>query len=1025
MINFKQIKFNIQMYFSGLPDFLDKYWKEFEEKELNGCKTDKENGRNHCVYERRIYEEKIDEENNSGKTSIFSIIVPDTEYPQKKEILCINAPNGFAKEFFAKRLCLINHDHAETKNGKAWLNIFDFQGRIPIIIKMQDIEALYKESSQGEYEELCLLCMNSMKRFSESYNLKWSRFFRKQAMLDEDFEKNLLNVLSQLLDMGKLFILFEKNVDIDAEELRRIVGFEEKMLEKKRGIRKNLLTFVFDDERKNPFDCGFYPFKLDKLSYEEVMEHIEKSIGGQMGIWQDINRLFDKIPALMIPDCLLFVMETHQNSIQNPDGLETAADLYRSCIEAVIADRVPENIDETWQQLQNHAWRNDEEMHIVEGELGKLMPNPLKRNHLLYGNGQFRFEGCREYLKAETIYNKWSSLSGEEIGQAEKLLNDADGNILRRLIEITVQACKDDRKEQTALNKLLDCLFSNSEEMINVDFDVLIYFAEHTINVENVDCQELFIEFIRGELEKPTYDNRIFDMIIKAGENKGLCAWKVYRKLRKIYLGNITVQTKSQSSEEDRFNRRFLTYCDKYDKLDEGILSGFAKSTLHPHVKYHLARALIDSAINVKQKEHASDIEFFRNAQKFMNNEEIEKDAILRGQRLALKLIFGEMQQVPTEDIALVRELEELLSERDYWKRAHAADTLGHVQHSDIRRIPESLIRAIGDEMERKDEDYKRKKVIGYTAEAVCVFFYISYFLRKEQIGSQDVKELGKELGIEMLRMICLKSSSPIENREFIMFVFVILAEGALYLTNQKYNERPSFSGKHISDSKEQWNENKKRIVSAFEHARSSCNNTGQKAQITSWLREFQNWADKIKRKEFSEKKEIVEIFEKREPARSDIENSKNGLSLIGGVDSGGGSVYIQQNIMMKGKKGYTNMNVNNYASVASQQNIEEGGYGIQMVGTSGGLSIAELKEIFRELPQNICEEKQSEINAVITELSMAVDARKVSQKDEAQWKDQFLKVLSAGASVVTITSAPWWPSLAEKLHQFFSKLPF
>lgn len=1025
MINFKQIGFNIQMYFSGLPGFLDKYWKEFEEKELNGCKTDKGNGRNHCVYEQRIYEEKIEEENNSGKTSIFSIIVPDTEHPQKKEILCISAlnRNGFAKEFFAKRLCLLNHMMTKTKEGKAWRNIFNFQGRIPIIIKTQDIEALYKGSSHkisGEYEELCLLCMNSMKRFSESYNLKWSRFFRKQAMWDEDFEKKLLNVLSQLLDRGKLFILFEKNINIDARELKRIV--EKEIQEKDGEIQKNLLVFVFDNERDNPFDLGFYPVKLSRLSPEEVMEHVQESIGGRMGIWQDINRLFDKIPELTIPDCLLFVMETHQNCIQNSNGLETAADLYRNCIEMVIKDRVPENMEETWRQLQNHAWCKDGEMHVVEGELKKLMPDLRKRNHLLYGNGQFRFEGCREYLKAETIYDKWSSLSGEEIGQAERNLNDTDGNILRRLIEITVQRCKDNRGDKSALNRLVNYLFVDTEEKVTVNFGVLIYFAEQTINVENVDCEELFIDRIKRELVKPVYEDRIFDMIAEADEK--LCTWKIDSKLRSIYLKNIKARTGVQGyEEEDLYNRRFLFYYGTYNKLDREMLSGFGEKVLHPHVKCHLARVLIDNAIKARREKNESDMEFFRNAQELMDNEEVEKDPILKGQRLALKLIFDEKTQLSFEDGALIRELTGLLSHEDYWKRAHAADTLGHLKSTDIREIPNSLIKAIKDEMDRKDKDYKRKKVIGYTAEAVCVFFYISHFLEKEQTKIQALQEVGKGYGIEILQIIHLKGLTQIENREFTISIFVLLAEGVLYLSNQKYNEMPSFSRKYISDSKERWD--RKRIAEAFESAWKSCNNKEDEEKIKLWYRNFQNQEDETRETRRPVTKEKVEVSVGKEPEMSDTQKPKNGLPMIGSVDSGGGPVYIQQNIIMKGKKGYTNMNVNNYASVASQQNIEEGGYGIQMVGTSGGLSIAELKEIFRELPQNICEEKQSEINAVITELSMAVDARKVSQKDEAQWKDQFLKVLSAGASVVTITSAPWWPSLAEKLHQFFSKLPF
>lgn len=1027
MASFKQFGFKFQMLFSGLPDFLDKYWNKFEEKELNNCKTDEGNGRNHCVYEQRIHEQKIDEENNSDGATIFSIIVPDSKHPQKKEILCISAPNGYAKEFFAKRLCLLNHIEAETQNGKVWRKLFCFEGRIPIIIKMQDINTLHDEWNYkkfGEYSELCLLCKNSMKRFVSENRLEWFRLF-KQIQWSENFEKILLNVLSELLDRGKLFILFEKNTSSNAEELKRLV--EEGMPDRDRGIRKNLLVFVFDDERHNPFNLGFYSVRLSRLSRKEVMEHIQKSIGGKTGIWRDVDRLFDKIPALMIPDCLLFVMETHQNSIQNLSGLRTAAELYRNCIERVIEERVPENKEETLRQLQNYALHKDGEWYVAEGELRKLMPTSGKRNHLLHENGQFRFEGCREYLIAERIYDELNSVSSEASGQIEKHLDDLDDNIVRRLIEITVQKCKDNRGEKYVFNKLLAYLFTDAKRAVNVDFDVLIYFAEHTIDVENVDCEALFIDRIKRELLKPIYDSRIFDMIIES--NKKFHTWKINNKLKNIYLNSIKNRTGIEGyEEEDRFNRRFLFYYGTYDRLDSDILSGFKERALHSHVKYHLARALIDNAIKAKREKNESDKEFFRNAQEYMDNEEVEKDVILKGQRLALKIIFGEKIHLSSEDEDLVRELERLLSHEDYWKRAHAADTLGHLESSDIREIPRSLIKAIANEMNREGEGYERKKVIGYTTEAVCVFFYISYFLREEQTGFQDMQEVGKGFGIEMLQMIQLERLNQIENREFTMSVFAVLAEGTLYLTNQKYDEMPSFSGRHIPNSEERWDENTKLIVRAFVRARVSCNNEEQKERITLRLRDFQNRVDEIKRERLPVKQEKTGAFARKEPEMSDSEKSKNGLpeiQQIVNVNIFTEQVERVQNIVKEGKEGGLEMNVNNYAPVTNQQNVEKGAFGVQMVRSSEGLSIAELKEEVDKLLKNSYEEKQPEIDSVMAELSTAVDAGKVCQKDEDHWTGRFLTVLSVGANVATITSSPWWPLLKDKLHQFFSSLPF
>lgn len=1030
MASFKQCGFIFQMLFSGLSDFLDRYWKAFEEKELSNCKIDEENGRNHCVYEQRIYEEKIDEENGSDGATIFSLIVPNPENPPKKEILCISAPKGFAKEFFAKRLCLLNHDEAKTQNGKAWRNLFCFQGRIPIIIRMQDINAWHDGSSDktfGEYSELCLLCMNSMKRFVSENSLKWLKLF-KQVQWSEKFEKKLLFVLSKLLDMGKLFILFEKNTNIHAEKLKRIV--EEGLAERENEIQKNLLVFVFDDERDNPFDLGFYSVKLSPLSRKEVMDHIQKGIGGKTtGIWRDVDRLFDKIPALRIPDCLLFVMETHQNSIQKSGELRTAAELYRNCIMAVIEDRVPENIEETLRQLQNFALLKDGERHVVEGELKKLLPVQGKRNHLLHQNGQFRFEGSREYLNAESIYAKLNnSLSSEESGQMQNLLDGIDGNIVRRLIEIARQRC-DNMGGTIALNKLSNYLFAVTEGKMNADLDVLLYFAEYTIDVESVDCEALFIDCIKRELLKPIYNDRIFDVITES--NKRISAWKINSKLKNIYLESIKGRTKLQGyEEEDRFNRRFLFYYGTYNKLDEKILSGFEERDLHPHVKYHLARALIDNAIRAKREKNECNMAFFRRAQESMNNEEVKKDAILKGQRLALKHILGEKIYLLSKDEDLIHELESLLSHEDYWKRAHAADTLGHLESSDIREIPQKLIEAIENEIDREGEVYERKKVIGYTTEAVCVFFYMSFFLRNDQNGFRDMQEVGKGFGIEMFRMIQLKCLDQIENREFAMPVSAVLAEGGLYLTNQNYNEMPSFSGKHITNSEGRWDENTKLIIRTFECARDSCKDSEQKEEINLWLRNFLDRVDKIREEKVWVKKEGAEVSRRRELEMSDIEKSKNGLQ---GILKGGNEDKIfnvekienqQNNFFIYEKEGGAGMEIYN-ETVNNQQNIERGAIGVQVVENSKGDRIAKLEKDIKELLEKNDKEKLLKIDSVIKELSTAVDAGKVRQKDEEHWKNQFLTVLSAGANVATITSTSWWSSLMVKLHHFFSSFPF
>ena len=826
MMNCRQYIFTIRMLFSDLSSLFDGYLKSFEELELRNYRPNEESGKFHCVYERRLHE--VGYIDGSGSTiTIDNILDPDEDHIQDRQMLCISAMPGYGKEFFAKRICMMNYDikYAKKQEYDIPFDPFSDKGRLPFIIKRTDIEKYHEMKLQttfNSYNEFCLLCVISMNRV-------WRRKQGNQeeySLLSEDFlvgrlAKKMLHTLQNFLAKGCLFVLFEKDTIEYIEEIENIVNTcipESKAME---GVQKNLLVFIFDNERQNPFEDGFYNMTLSALSSEEVMDHIRFCSGGNGEVIEEFRNLFGKLPALTVPDCLLFITETHISKVVNMGSIkmaETAAELYEDCIRAAIQDRVEcSRQEDSFELLRGHAWsvyrHGEPRMSISEREKFQFCEG--KTNHLLNWDGQFRFDGCKEYLIASNLYNRLSGVPAPE--QVQELLHGANDNIIKRLIEISAQQYKKRNERDysgSVTEKIWAYLVSDIKDMTSGNAELLLYFMEYIEDrgdTDQIDYLEVFVKQIVTWLSGQEYDSRIFDFI--SASQKKLRPMKIYinKELKKIYISNIEGRRESQNwaynADKMRFNRRFLFYVGIHSEVTKEIIEGITDVILSSHEKYHLMRALLDNTIrNQKMDEIRNKLDIIEKCN------DVQQDVILKSDVMVLRWRLYDETISSDKESKMIEALQEKLQDNVYWIRAHAADALGHLTQL---RIPHILCDNLCKELDREEDDYTKLKVVNYFVEAVCEFFYFHRLAHPEP--SSNERDIIGDTAQNMLRTIQGLKSDQMDRQKMNMSVCITISEGVLYIISERYTNRPELMRIRVDNELGRWHDITRQIIKALE----------------------------------------------------------------------------------------------------------------------------------------------------------------------------------------------------------------
>lgn len=1009
-----------------LANMFDHYLDAFYDAELRDCEPDKETGKNHCVYENYLDNEACVDKNNPNGVTISSIISPDQEHIQEKQILCISAEPGYGKEFFAKRLCLQNYSDLYSSNMES---IEPFRkGRFPFIIKQVDMETFRHIRSKeicSPYDPLCALCAISMDRVLRSGGGKGLGLSQPDE-LNKLLLRKFLKYFDQHLKNGRLFVLFEKEIDIQSvwEYTRTFSEISQEL----NGLpQKNLLVFVFDDEGQNPFIYGAYSVKLARLSQRDIIRHIEFCTANNNGsIVREFKRLAANIPDLSVPDCLLFVTETHLSDIQNIRQAETAAELYQDCIRLVLERQFPDSDkrDYVCDHLQNQAMLSyyskygykDFGMCLDKDEREKLCAKPNRSDHLLRENDQFRFEGCRDYLIAERLFLMLQN--GKKIEQVRELLQCTDNNIVKRLIEIVVQYYKKDVNTESCvliLKEIWNNLVSPDRVVVGTNLEILTYFMEYITDVKGVDMDEKFIEQIQLQMSKPIYDNDIFGLISKAASR--LRTLKINEKLKKIYLDSIQRRTQGCDwkayEEEDLYNRRLLFYLGVYDEISTDILGGLTNQCLHPHVKYHLARAMVNNASQDKSRKR------LRTAVTNSGDRVISQgDIILKSYILILKRLFFN-QSVPNEE-NLIAELCEKLDSEEYWIRAHAADALGHFINLSI---PDKLISALSKELNRLEENSTKLKVVNYTIEAICEFFYFPSLLENPpQVDSPNWHETLQETATKMLQLIDSDKLRQVESRKLMMSAYATIAEGVLYLTREKYKERPSFSGKHIKDTMEQFDENAKLVGNALD----AVAKWGEEYALSTIITSFRNEIEQIRNEEHEGTGVVAEDTASdvlRQDAQENSGTHKPSLTIMQNTVT-----IIKNNITSEHnlkKEEHTTMSKFNFkGKIENQQIISDNAQGTQINAPQGNScdAVQLIQAINALLQDNCTSEQRRAAEPIIQELSTEAENGTLTALDKKSWLDRLASALAITAdTAITIVQAPWWQKLTQIVQQFFA----
>ena len=110
------------------------------------------------------------------------------------------------------------------------------------------------------------------------------------------------------------------------------------------------------------------------------------------------------------------------------------------------------------------------------------------------------------------------------------------------------------------------------------------------------------------------------------------------------------------------------------------------------------------------------------------------------------------------------------------------------------------------------------------------------------------------------------------------------------------------------------------------------------------------------------------------------------------------------------------------HGNMQNTQIIDGNAKGVQIINP-GNDNKKNLDEIRKFIKQNCTEEQNHAAESVIEDISKELNNGNLSKRDETSWIEKIKTALSIGAGVTTILQAPWWSTLVEKIHNFFSIL--
>lgn len=1031
---------------SAASKLMWRYLSVIDRKYLSSKRPDRENGINHCVYEERI------SKNTWGYESTLEELLRRTGWCSERGIIVIDAPaNGYAKDYLADRLMTLCYDFLVGQSIK-YKNFFKLERvlgngfYIPIRIRE---DAIGDFGEEDNLERLSAICVKSIELEMREEGEKWR---------DKDSAK-LSIFISYMLQKGKIFLGLSRGCLEKRPDLQDLIINE---FSKGKNRASNMAVYVVDEDRDFCNGQYCYFIKLEKLSRDEILSHINFIIKEDANTAEFFEKLLEENEQLQkelqIPERLLLLSKVHEEKIQQNNisifgeelkQIKNVVQFYdfiiHNCIELCIRNtfrvRVGENTSTViYRALKEVAWSKIESIkdekiwlnaiderfwHSLEnqnkktqkdnqGIWKKLVNNP---DFLVDDKKKFSFIGCEHYLVALNLFEKLqeSNRSAKTALCNPIFLEKSNSQIFLFLIDIIKDKIDDEGIKEQYFNiiwsSITDDRISGEYNRVQVLADVLKRYGR----MRDITYINKFIEFILTEISRQYYDINVFDAIHRINEE---CPeLDINRNLRERYQNLRRIRGTSPELIDNQ--KRRLSYYFGKERCDipEAAVADLVDRNVHLHVKYHIILAIIENYIPSN----------LRQMRKLLNRydkriaaceSDWKEDCILYSDYLLLRSKRDNMERgYGPEERELQRRLVTQLGEGEYWKRAHAAGALGRQGlDGSVNNLQQQLRR----EIENILNDRNSLKAVSYIVEAICEIFYrLNEDIKRK--GEEQERRAQYQASLEecvkiFTNLISLNNQKGVEESgqdgllEFFV-IFATLSEGIIYLMENVNDRMPEEFGKHIKEGKKDLKSKYRTILMALSIVEDKIyTETENIRQKRCTVEEIYNRLDETK------------SFFDSTADEKDLGNIPN----TGPIDTQIINFYLDRNNKNDDddSKGGVKVKVVNKGEVKNQQIVGDNATG--NFYAEGKVDIREderIKEIEKIIAANCQDRLKEELHSIVSEMCNNINNGNAEAKKSSVWLEKMRVAISTFGSIVTISNAPWWQGLKMAVENLINSL--
>lgn len=676
-----------------------------------------------------------------SKVKLNDVLFGESPVNLGQNIIVITGDKHIGKKTFANKLVEVCLNSVEEQSGNLKRKINKGTYRIPVIIDFEEI--VYNESY-----DLSELIVQAIEIYFENKHTK--------------SEINLLrDTVNKLLNNGRFLIyIINEEMTISLEEQINSIKFCKKEIQNIENCKKynNIILFTISSEYdiKNTTLNNSYILTLGKLEEREVRNYLNTNISSLLPLIEESPSILE---IMRYPEHLkMFEQLSNKNMLDDKaHSITNEYELYDFFLTQHISRQLQSNMKKENKNLQrviaikmflqNYAWERLSDRANTKVPSRNFQFEDFKEIGLLNDSGDFCFSYLNYYLIAKHIM--YNIKNGIEFKIPEKLL-EAPMNISLVLASKMMD-------NEDCFERFWNMMDENPKSKVNL--------------FVRVAKQSQFFAFVSQRLYKKIFDNLTRDFYdyttIEALDN---LENNSIEYLNSQYLRLEDYPT----GDRNNIKKRYVYFL---GISGNGIISEMIDELMEAntdlHLKYHIIRAMVESYDSHKKSMELIN-ERLDEISEYCSK---ETDPVIKSDFSLLYQKARNDKWMAKESMDLVKgEVKETLSDNIYWKRAHAAGTIGRSKSFDAYEI---LIEQIKKELkiiyETKEEKRRNSiKVISYTVEAICEL----------QDGNNEIKERSVA---DMLKTIDIKSLGDDDIED----AYSTIITGIEYIINPEPNKLP------------------------------------------------------------------------------------------------------------------------------------------------------------------------------------------------------------------------------------------